>query len=312
LRIVFMGSPEFAVPSLKKLVAEGHEMAAVYTQPDRPAGRGRTVEPPPVKAEALALGMQVEQPETLKSEEVLSKLALYKPEAVVVCAYGQILPKALLEMPRLKCINVHFSLLPRHRGASPVVSTLLAGDDFAGVTIMIVEPKLDTGPMLARAAITILPNDNAGTLTEKLGIVGASLLLEALTGWQRSEILPITQDDSQSNYFSQMQKEAGEVDWTLPALTIWRQVRAFNPWPVCYTAWGGKQLKIIEAKALPDLETPGPGLVIDIPGLKDAVGIGTGKGVLAVQTLQLEGKKAVTAAEFLRGRRGFIGQKLPD
>ena len=312
MRIVFMGSPEFAVPSLLKLVDSGCEVAAVYTQPDRPAGRGRALVPPPVKVAALELGLKVEQPESLKSEPVIAGLARYKPEAIIVCAYGQILPKAVLEIPPLKCINVHFSLLPRHRGASPVVSTLLAGDEFAGVTIMIVEPKLDTGPALARAAITILPHDNAGTLTEKLGVVGADLLLEALTAWRRGEIEPKAQDESQSTYFSQMQKEAGEIDWTLPALSIWRQVRAYNPWPGCYTAWGGKQLKIVEAEALPDMETPGPGKIIELPGRKDAAGIGTGKGVLAVERLQLRGKRAVTAAEFLRGQRGFIGQNLPN
>ena len=312
MRIVFMGSPEFAVPSLLKLVDSGCEVAAVYTQPDRPAGRGRALVPPPVKVAALELGLKVEQPESLKSEPVIAGLARYKPEAIIVCAYGQILPKAVLEIPPLKCINVHFSLLPRHRGASPVVSTLLAGDEFAGVTIMIVEPKLDTGPMLARAAITILPRDNAGTLTEKLGVVGAELLLEALTAWRRGEIEPMVQDESKSTYFSQMQKEAGEIDWALPALTIWRHVRAYNPWPGCYTTWGGKQLKIVEAEALPDKETPGPGKIIEMPGRKDAAGIGTGKGVLAVERLQLQGKRAVTAAEFLRGQRGFIGQNLPN
>ncbi len=311
MRIVFMGSPEFAVPSLQKLVDSGYEIAAVYTQPDRPAGRGRALVPPPVKIAALGLGLKVEQPESLKSESVIAGLAQYKPEAIIVCAYGQILPKAVLELPPLKCINVHFSLLPRHRGASPVVSTLLAGDEFAGVTIMIVTPRLDTGPALARAAITILPHDNAGTLTEKIGVVGADLLLEALNAWRRGEIEPMAQDESKSTYFSQMQKEAGEIDWTLPALTIWRQVRAYNPWPGCYTTWGGKQLKVVEAKPLPEMETPGPGKIIEIKGRKDAVGIGTGKGVLAVERLQLQGKRAVTAAEFLRGQRDFIGQKLP-
>ncbi|HTY82522.1 MAG TPA: methionyl-tRNA formyltransferase [Dehalococcoidales bacterium] len=312
MRIVFMGSPEFSVPSLERLAGAGYEIAAVYTQPDRPAGRGRALVPPPVKAAALSLGLKVEQPETLKSEEVINGLAQYKPEAIAVCAYGQILPKAVLEMPPLKCINVHFSLLPRHRGASPVVSTLLAGDEFAGVTIMIVTPKLDTGPVLARAAINVMSFDNAGTVTEKLGIVGADLLVNTMLGWRRGEIEPLPQDDSKSTYFSQMQKEAGAIDWTLPAETIWRQVRAYNPWPGCYTTWGGKQLKIIEAKALPDMATPGPGKVVEIQGRKDAAGIGTGKGVLAVTRLQLQGKRAVTAAEFLRGQRDFIGQQLPN
>jgi methionyl-tRNA formyltransferase len=309
LRIVFMGSPVFAVPSLERLVLDNYQVAAVYTQPDRPAGRGRALVPPPVKVAALKMGLTVVQPEKLKTEGVITQLGEFKPDVIVVCAYGQILPNAVLDMPPYHCLNVHFSLLPRHRGASPVVSTLLAGDEFAGVSVMIVTPKLDTGPVLSRAAITILPQDNAGTLTEKLALVGADLLMETLTGWLRGEMEPLPQDDSQATYFSQMKKEAGEIDWKLPALTIWRQVRAYNPWPGCYTTWRGKQLKIIEAEALPDESALEAGRVMDLPG---RLGIGTGRGVLNVLKLQLQGRRAVSAAEFLRGQRDFLGEKLPS
>lgn len=309
MRIVFMGSPVFAVPSLERLVLDNYQVAAVYTQPDRPAGRGRALVPPPVKVAALKMGLTVVQPENLKTEGVITQLGEFKPDVIVVCAYGQILPKAVLEMPPYHCLNVHFSLLPRHRGASPVVSTLLACDEFAGISVMIVTPKLDTGPVLSRAAITILPQDNTGTLTEKLALVGADLLLETLTGWLRGEMEPLPQDDSQATYFSQMKKEAGEIDWKLPALTIWRQVRAYNPWPGCYTTWRGKQLKIIEAEALPDESALEAGRVMDLPG---RLGIGTGRGVLNVLKLQLQGRRAVSAAEFLRGQRDFLGEKLPS
>ena len=311
MRIVFMGSPEFAVPSLEQLISSRYQVVAVYTQPDRPAGRGRALVPPPIKLAALKMGLTVVQPESLRTEEAVAQLAEFKPDVIVVCAYGQILPKAVLDMPTRRCLNVHFSLLPRHRGASPVASALLSGDEFAGVSVMIVTPKLDTGPVLARAAVTVSPQDNTGTLTGKLGMVGADLLLEALTSWLRSEIEPLPQDDKESNYFSQVNKEAGEIDWKLPALTIWRRVRAFNPWPGCYTTWRGKQVKIIEAEALPEERSPGAGKVIALPGRKGELGIGTGEGVLGVLKLQLQGKKAVSAAEFLRGQRDFIGDKLP-
>jgi methionyl-tRNA formyltransferase len=312
LRIVFMGSPEFAVPSLEQLIINRFQVVAVYTQPDRPAGRGRVLVPPPLKVVALKMGLTVVQPESLRTEAAVAQLAEFKPDVIVVCAYGQILPKSVLDMPPHRCLNVHFSLLPRHRGASPVASALLSGDEFAGVSVMIITPKLDTGPVLARAAVTISPQDNTGTLTGKLAGVGANLLLEALIGWLWGEVEPIPQNEKESTYFSQVNKEAGEIDWELPALTIWRRVRAFNPWPGCYTTWRGKQVKIIEAEALPEERSPGAGKVIVLPGREGEPGIGTGEGVLEVHKLQLQGKKAVSAAEFLRGQRDFLGDKLPD
>jgi methionyl-tRNA formyltransferase len=312
LRVVFMGSPEFAVPSLEQLVLNGYEVAAVYVQPDRPAGRGRLLAEPPVKSAALKLGLTVIQPETLRTPEVITRLAAFTPDVIVVCAYGQILPKGVLEIPPYKCLNVHFSLLPKYRGASPVAAALLAGDEFSGVTIMLLEPRLDTGPVLAQAAVGISPADDAGTLTSKLGSVGASFLLEALTAWRRNEIRPFPQDENKATYFSQIKKGDGLIDWSLSAPDIARRVRAFNPWPGCYTMWRGKQLKILAAEPLPQTESPGPGLVALLPGRGDELIIGAGKGALKVLRLQLEGKKAVSAAEFLRGQRNFIGEKLPN
>ncbi len=311
MRIVFMGSPEFAVPSLEELILNRYKIVAVYTQPDRPAGRGRALVPPPVKVAALKMGLTVMQPESIRTEAAIANLAEFKPDVIVVCAYGQILPKAVLDLPTFRCLNVHFSLLPRHRGASPVAAAILAGDEFTGVTIMIITPKLDTGPVLARAAIAIAPQDNTGTLTGKLAVVGANLLTDAMTGWLRGEIIPLPQDDSRANYFSQIKKEEGEIDWTLPAIIIGRRVRAFNPWPGCYTTWRGKQLKIIAAEALPEERAIEAGKVIALPVPDGGLGIGTGEGVLRVITLQLEGRRAVAAAEFLRGQRDFIGGKLP-
>jgi methionyl-tRNA formyltransferase len=312
LGIVFMGSPEFAVPSLEQLVKNRFQIAAVYTQPDRPAGRGRAMVSPPVKVEALKMGLTVVQPESLRAESIVNQLEGFEPDVIIVCAYGQILPKVVLDIPPHKCLNVHFSLLPRHRGASPVASTLLSGDRFAGVSVQIVEPKLDTGAVLARAAIAIAPQDNTGTLTAKLALVGANLLLEALTGWLRGEIEPTLQDEKESTYFSRVDKEAGQIDWEMPSSDIWRRIRAYNPWPGCYTNWHGKQIKIIEAEALLEERSPGAGKVIALPGREGGLGIGTGEGVLQVLRMQLQGKKAVTAAEFLRGQRDFIGNNLPN
>ncbi len=312
MHIVFMGSPEFAVPALEQLVLNKFQVVAVYTQPDRPAGRGRALVAPPIKVAALNMDLTVVQPETLRTEAELARLAGYKPDVIVVCAYGQILTQAVLDIPPCQCINVHFSLLPKHRGASPVMSAILAGDEFVGVSIQLVRRKLDTGPVLARAAIPVAPQDNTGILMGKLAVVGANLLLEALTGWLRGEIEPLPQNDKESNYFSQVNKEEGEIDWSLPALNIWRRVRAFNPWPGCYTTWRGKQVKIIAAEALPEERSPGAGKVIALPGREGELGIGTGEGVLGVFQLQLQGKRAVSAAEFLRGQRDFLGDELPD
>jgi len=311
LRIVFMGSPEFAVPALEHLVLDGYDIVAVYTQPDRPAGRGRATVPLPVKNTAVKMGLPVFQPESFRSAEAVARLAELKPDVIVVCAFGQMLPQAVLDIPPYQCVNVHFSLLPRHRGASPVAAAILAGDEFTGVSIQLVRKKLDTGPVLARAAIPISPRDNTGSLTEKLALVGAHLLQEALTGWLYDEITPRPQNEDEATYFSQINKGEGKIDWNLSAVEIWRRTRAFYPWPGCYTTWRGKQLKIIEATALPGEIDTEAGRVMSLPGRGVGLGIGTGEGVLSVLRVQLEGKKAMSAAEFLRGQRDFIGVVLP-
>ena len=310
LRAVFMGSPRFAIPSLERLVQAGYDIVAVYTQPDRPAGRGKAPVAPPVKEAALQLGIPVFQPENLRSVEAVTRLTDLRPEVIVVCAYGQILKQDVLDIPPYRCINIHFSLLPLYRGAAPVAAAILAGDELTGVSIIILEKRLDAGPVLAVGSIPISPRDTTGTLTEKLSVVGAGLLLEALSGWVRGEITPKPQDDSKATYFTELQKDAGKIDWHRPAVDIWRQVRAFHPWPGGYTTWRGRQLKILEAAVLTEKPNPGEGQVIDLAGRGAAFGIGTGEGVLSVLQVQLEGKRAMTAAEFLRGQRDFIGDEL--
>jgi len=311
LRLVFMGSPQFAVPPLERLLASKYQVAAVYTQPDRPAGRGRGLVSSPVKQAAQARGLTVVQPASLKAAGVVEQLKGFEPDAIVVAAFGQILPEPVLALPRLGCLNIHPSLLPRFRGASPVASTILAGDDFSGVSIMVMDEGLDTGPVLARAQIPILDRDTTGSLTEKLSRLGAQLLGEVLVGWSRGERTPRPQDESKVTYCSPIAKEEGEIDWRRPAIDIWRRVRAFNPWPGCYTRWWGKTLKIIEVVPLGGERTAGVGRVVALDS-KAGFGVGTGDGILAIARVQMEGKKAMSADEFLRGQRGLLGAVLPS
>jgi methionyl-tRNA formyltransferase len=311
-RIIFMGSPRFSVPSLEQLIINNFEVVAVYTQPDRPSGRGRSLAASPVKEDALRWGIPVMQPASLRTADDLKKLAAWRPDVIVVCAYGQILPQVLLDIPPCQCLNVHFSLLPRHRGASPVAAAILAGEELTGVSIQLVRLKVDAGPLLAAAPVTISERDNTGTLTEKLGIVGAHLLQESLTGWLNGTVKPRQQDESQATYFGQVKKEDGEINWQLPALDIWRRVRAYYPWPGCFTYWRGKQLKINEAFYLPGEGAKEPGRVIALLQNEGGLGIETGDGVLVVKNIQYAGKKAMSAADFLRGQRDFISARLPD
>jgi len=311
-----MGSPQFAVPPLEHLLVNNYQVAAVYTQPDRPAGRGRALVSPPVKRAAVAWGLPVVQPASLKQAGVVEQLTGFTPDVIVVAAFGQILPQSVLAMPRLGCINIHPSLLPRFRGASPVASAILAGDEFTGVSLMLMDEGLDTGPILARAQIPISAQDTTGSLTAKLSWLGARLLLEVLSYWLRGQLTPQPQNEAEATYCSSITKEEGEIDWRLSAIDIWRRVRAYHPWPGCYTTWRGRQLKIVEAVPLPEEGTFKAGQVValtSVPeGSKAGFGVYTGDGVLGVSRVQLEGKQVLSAAEFLRGQREFMGAVLPS
>jgi len=311
-----MGTPEFAVPSLEHLILNQHQIVAVYTQPDKPAGRGRALVFSPLKRAAVAWKLPVVQPTSLKRAEVVEQLASFHPDVIVVAAFGQILPQSVLDVPRYGCINIHPSLLPRFRGASPVATAILAGDEFTGVSIMLMDAGLDTGPVLARAQTPISAQDTTGSLTAKLAQIAAWLLQEVLVGWLRGELTPQPQNEAEATYSGTITKEEGEIDWRLPAIDIWRRVRAFQPWPGCYTRWQGKQLEIIEAVPLPEERTFDLGQVVALPpatkGLMAAFGVNTGNGILGVLKVQLEGRRAMSAAEFLRGQRQFIGAILPN
>ncbi len=311
-RVVFMGTPEFAVPSLAALLREGYDVVGVLTREDRPAGRGQRVEESPVKELARANGLPILQPRTLRNEENQAALAALAPDLIVVAAYGLILPEAVLDLPPHGCLNVHGSLLPRHRGAAPIAAAILAGDEVAGISLMRMDAGLDTGPVLASASLPVAPDDTTGSLTARLAALGAGLLVATLPRWLRGEITPTPQDDALANYAPRISKEAGEIQWPLPAAQIARQVRAYNPWPSAYTSWRGQRLRILCAHPEPDAPLPAeamPGQVLSAAG---RAGVVTGQGVLWLDEVQLAGKRILPIEAFLRGAAGFAGSRLPS
>lgn len=307
-----MGTPEFSVPSLEALIGSAYDVVAVYTQPDREAGRGRQLSSTPVKELALARGLEVVQPETLKDRDVVEHLARFKPDMMVVAAYGRIITSEILALPEFGCLNVHPSLLPRYRGSSPIASAILQGDAVTGVTIMMMDKGLDTGPILTQRTLPILAADTTGSLTARLAQAGAQLLLETVPQWLDRKIKPQPQNETGASYTRVINKEDGRIDWTLTALELWRLVRAYDPWPGYYAMWREKRLKIIEAVALPGGTCEEVGKVITLPqsGEKAAIGVQTRDGILGLVKVQLEGKRAISAEEFLRGQRGFEGSHL--
>jgi len=315
-RIVFMGSPDFALPTLRRLLHSEHEVVAVYTQPDRPAGRGRAPQPQPAKTLALAHGAPVFQPPRVSAPDSVAELARLAPDLIVIAAYGQILKQPVLDVPRRGVLNVHASLLPRHRGAAPVTAAILAGDEETGVTVMQTELALDAGPILARRAVPISPHDTAGTLTERLAQEGADLLVGVLPAWLDGSLPPTPQDASKATYAPMIRKEDGLIDWGLPAEDIWRRVRAFTPWPGAFTYLEGQPLRLLDTWPLPgDGEGRSAGTVVPCPTGADVpaeagFGVAAGRGLLAIMRLQLAGRRALPAAEFLRGQRGLMGRRL--
>ncbi len=307
IRTIFMGTPDFSVPTLAALVQGGYDLVAVVTQPDRPAGRGRRLELSPVKAFAVQHGLLVLQPPTLKAPEAVAELAGLRPDVIVVAAFGQILRPAVLELPTHGCINVHASLLPRWRGAAPVQAAILAGDQVTGSTIMRMDAGMDTGPILAQAALAIQPDDTGGTLTARLAQQGAELLAETLPRWLAGQITPQPQDASLATLCRPLRKEQGLIDWTRPVSEIARTVRAFNPWPAASTAWQGQQLRILQAAALTGQAGEEPGRVIQVAG---SLVVATGDGLLRLEEVQLAGRAAMSAHDFARGQRNFVASRL--
>ncbi|MBM3141708.1 MAG: methionyl-tRNA formyltransferase [Chloroflexi bacterium] len=306
-----MGTPEFAVPSLAALLHSSYQVVAVYTQPDKKAGRGQSVAFSPVKQLALSQELEVVQPDSLKVAGTVEKLASFAPDLMVVAAFRQILPPEILALPKFGCLNVHPSLLPRYRGASPIATAILQGDEITGVTIMLLDVGLDSGPILSQREVSISADDTTGSLAVKLAQAGAQLLMETLPLWIDGRIQAQPQEESRASYSKVIIKGDGEMDWRLPALDLWRRVRAFDPWPGCYAWWHGKRLKLGKVVPLYGEKSGEPGKVIALsPPAPATVGVETGDGVLGLLRVQLEGKNEMSAEEFVRGQRDFIGSSL--
>lgn len=315
VRIIFMGTPDFAVPAFKALVsplahARGYQVVAAVTQPDRPSGRGKRLTPSPVKVEAERAGVSVLQPESLKEPQAVAALAALRPDLIVVAAFGQILRPDVLNLPPHGCLNIHASLLPRWRGAAPVAAALLAGDRETGVSLMRMDEGLDTGPVIARRAVPITASHTTASLTAELAQVGAELLLETLPAWLAGQIEPEPQLEEQATLAPRLRKEAGAIDWQRPALEIERQVRAFEPWPGAFTRGPRGLLKILTVRTAPEVAGRAPKPPGTIFEYQRGVYVSTGDGAVQLVTVQPAGKKAMPAEAMVRGQPELIGTLL--
>ena len=297
IRVVFMGSPDFALPTLAAL-EKHYSVVGVITQPDRPAGRGRVLTSPPVKQLAVQLGIAVIQPAKLREPEAQEALKTWAPDLVVVAAFGQILRASVLELPRYGCVNVHASLLPRWRGAAPIQAAILHGDAETGVTIMKMDAGIDTGAILSQRALSIRPEDTAGSLSSRLAEEGANLLVETLPGYLAGGLTPIAQDETRATYASMLTKEQGELDFSKPAEALERQVRAFQPWPGAYAFFQGEMLKVLRAHVDGSVAVPSQRSII-----QNLPAVGTTSGWLVLDEVQPAGKRPMSGDVFLRGAR---------
>jgi methionyl-tRNA formyltransferase len=301
LSLIFAGTPEFSVPALEALVASRHRVVAVYTQPDRPAGRGQQLTMSAVKQCALKHQLPVEQPPTLKDPAAVERLAQWSADLMIVVAYGLLLPKNVLDTPRLGCVNIHASLLPRWRGAAPIQRAIQAGDEESGVTIMQMDVGLDTGPMLLERVTPIDARETGGTLHDRLSTLGAQAILEAIETIAAGTATPRQQPKEGATYAAKIKKEEALIDWSKSAKEIDRHVRAFNPWPIAETRWNGQQLRVWEASPTSKQTNGAPGTVIATSS--DGIEVATGNGTLQLTRVQAAGRKAMPAADFLKANR---------
>ena len=305
MRLLFMGTPDFASPVLAALLEAGHEVPAVFTRPDRRRGRARRQELPSVATYACEIGLPVHEPESLRDDEPPVLIAGLEPELIVVAAYGLLLPATLLETPRLGTLNVHPSLLPAYRGASPVSQAILDGAETTGVTIMVMDEGLDSGPIVAQEAAAIGAGEDSAALTRRLFEIGGRLLVESLPQWERGEIEARPQDESLVTMTSRLARDDGLIDWSLSAVFLSRKVRAHTPWPGSFTRWRGRALKVLAATAM-----PGAGAQAQVCAVEGGAAVGAGCGLLMLKKVQLEGGKPMKIGDFLRGHADFISAAL--
>ena len=309
-RLVFMGTPEFALASLKGLVAAGASIPLVVTQPDRPKGRGRKMVASPVKLLAEAKNIPVYQPYKVKSAEAIERIAALDPACIVVAAYGQLLPAEILALPRLGAVNVHASLLPKYRGPAPIHWALIQGEEKTGITTMLMDIGMDTGDILMQREVPIEPKDTAGTLHDRLAEEGATLLVETLHFLKKGTLKPRAQDDSQATYAPMLAKENGEIDWNEDAEKICCRIRGLDPWPGGFTLWKGRRLKLFGCLPLAMSPQARPGTII--AANEKGLQVASGEGVVLIETLQLEGRRSLPVADFLRGYSIQVGKRLGE
>lgn len=299
MRVIFMGTPDFAVGTLEAIIEAGHEVVLVVTQPDKPKGRGKEMQFPPVKQTALSHGIEVYQPRRVREPECVAYLEQYKPDMIVVAAFGQILPKEILQMPVYGCINVHASLLPKYRGAAPIQWAVINGDEVSGVTIMRMDEGLDTGDMIAKVSVPLAKDETGGSLFDRLAKAGADLCVETMETIEKGTAQYEKQDEALATHTTMIHKKMGKINWTSSAAEIERLIRGLNPWPSAYTALNGKTIKIWSAECLPGGDSSKAGTVVQVD--KQNLIVQTGDGMLSLKEVQLEGKKRMPADAFLRG-----------
>ncbi|MBO8171098.1 MAG: methionyl-tRNA formyltransferase [Bacillaceae bacterium] len=302
-----MGTPDFSVPSLERLIRDGYEVVAVVTQPDRPKGRKKVLTPPPVKVAALEHGIKVLQPEKLSADDAVKEVLDLNPELIVTAAYGQIVPSKILAFPRFGCINVHASLLPKYRGGAPIHKAIIDGEKKTGITIMYMIDRLDAGDILSQRAVPIDDRDTVGSLHDRLSEIGAELLGETIPRLVNGEITPIPQDEAKATFAYNIKREDEQIDWEKPAIAIYNQVRGLNPWPVAFTRWNGQVLKIWWAEVTPDGEKwdgHEPGTIVQVS--EEGVVVATGQGAITLKELQPAGKRRMPVGDFVRG----VGSRL--
>lgn len=308
MRVIFMGTPDFAVGTLEEIIAAGHEVPLVVTQPDKPKGRGKEIQFTPVKAAALAHGLEVYQPKRIREPECVSCLAKYQPDIIVVAAFGQILTKEILDMPKYGCINVHASLLPKYRGAAPIQWAVINGDKVSGVTIQRMDVGIDTGDMIDKVEVELAPEETGGSLFDRLAAEGAKLCVKTMEKIEAGTAVYMKQNDEEATYTRMISKKMGKINWGMEAAEIERLIRGLNPWPSAYTFLNGKTLKVWRAAVIEGGEKTNAGCIVKADG--KSLWIQTGKGILSLEEVQLEGKKRMLTADFLRGYHVMEGEFL--